>query len=83
MLIGKDKHATTLELIKVCLNQQPQGGFSYKDLQDRERIDKAIKKEPIKLEDADYKNLQKLVEDMRWTARHEDILDFVNEFVTK
>ena len=81
MMADKDRTATTVDLIKLCLNQPPQGGFNYEDLKNRERIDNAL--ETMEFEDADFKNLVNYVKAMRWNIRHADILDFINEIVTK
>ena len=83
LMIGEDKKAKTVDLIKICLNQVPQNGYTFDDLRNRERIDKAIENGIIELEDSDFKNLQGYVKTAKWTSRHPDLLDFINEFVTK
>lgn len=71
------------DLIKIVIEQQQPGGFSYEDIENRLAISSAIKNlngsDTIEIEDAPYKHLQKLVDSMRWTFFHEDILVFKKE----
>jgi len=78
--------ATTVDLIRNCLDLPPQGGFTLQVLRDRDRIEKAldqskakIKKE-ITFEDQDWKNLKAIVKQSTWGTRHPDILAFLEEF---
>lgn len=66
------------DLIKMCLDNPPQGGFAMKDMKDRYRIEKLLEGGGVtlELEDADAVNLKALVTSMRWGARHVDILTF-------
>ena len=73
---------TTTDLVKACLNTRPEGGYSYEDLKNRQRIEKACKKaedekaEEIVFEDNDATNLKQMVKTMKWALRHQEILDF-------
>ncbi|MCH8060093.1 MAG: hypothetical protein IIA11_06505 [Proteobacteria bacterium] len=64
------------QLIRSCLDNPPQGGFSMQDMKDRDRIEKALVASNgiLELEDADVQNLKNLVSQMRWGVRHKDIL---------
>lgn len=77
------KQARISDLIKIVIDQQQQGGFSYEDIENRLAISSAIKNlngsDTIEIEDAPYKHLQKLVDAMRWPFFHEDLLVFKKE----
>jgi hypothetical protein len=83
---------TYQELIETTLNVRPEGGYSFKDIKDRARIEKAItaavekaekskaKTKPtpvLELEDADMQNLKKYVKDTKWMIRHDDLIEFI------
>jgi hypothetical protein len=89
------KFADTCDLIEVTLDGIPQGGFTPKDIRDRNRIqtvvdnyrkpkekakaDKAPK--PIlEFEDADYENLKHIVNNSRWASRDKALQDFLDVF---
>jgi hypothetical protein len=84
--------ATTKDLIEVTLDIVPQGGFTPKDIRDRNRIqsvldklkDKKPKKEGdslmIELEDQDYENLKTVVNSSRWVSREKDLQIFLDSF---
>jgi len=72
----------TLYLINECLNNTPEGGYSYEDLKNRQRIEKACEKAKatsIQFEDNDASNLQDIVQSMRWAMRHDDIMNFCKD----
>lgn len=72
----------TIDLVKACLNNVPESGFSYEDLKLRQRIEDAClksKKEIILLEDNDANNLKILIKQMRWGVRHNDIVSFCQD----
>ena len=76
------KQPNTLYLIGECMNSMPDGGYSYDDLKNRQRIDDALKKAKVKsieFEDSDAENLQSIVKTMRWANRHEDIMQFCED----
>lgn len=70
------------QLIRACLDNPPPGGFSPKDLRERQRIDNTLSNmngDDIQLEDADAESLKRIVEQMRWAKRHADILMFYDD----
>lgn len=75
---GKGEPLSTLHLIQTTLNSVPEGGFTTADIMKRNRIEQAMKEATgsILLEDADYDELVRLVEAMRWTIRDMFIYDF-------
>jgi hypothetical protein len=64
------------DLIKIALKMPEQGGFSYEDIDHRIKINRALDKNPISLEDADHKYLVNLIKRTRWNFWHEDLLKF-------
>lgn len=71
------------DLIEVALDVLPQGGFTPKDIKERNRIQDALdasKEGVISFEDADYEALKKIVEASRWSVRSKDIHTFLNSF---
>jgi len=72
------------DLIEAALDIIPQGGFTPKDIRDRNRIQEALDKVGVdgvvKLEDADYDNLDKIIKDSRWLIRNKDITKFLRNF---
>jgi len=86
-----DRKIDTRDLIEVVLDQVPQGGFSPKDIRDRNRIQKVIDEShkadneeesdyTLSFEDEDFKNLTKLVNESRWGSRSTDLVDFLLNF---
>lgn len=77
----EDELLNTKHLIKMILDKIPAGGFNLKDIQDRDKIEKAIKdtKEgfPVLLENAEFEVLHKLAKEMQWPVRDIFIADFV------
>lgn len=84
---------TTEELIKICLNTIPPTGFSFQDLKDRMRIQKAMENKKVyvsagegditgsfELEDADYNNFISLVAASRWNVRDRFVYDFLDKY---
>jgi len=68
------------------LDLPPKEGFTPKDLRDRNRIQVALdnmKEDTIKLEDADFENLSKLVAESHWPFRDKQILEFLDTFEKK
>lgn len=76
-----DQFFTTAALIKQSLNVVPEGGFTREDFKVRDRIEAYLsdKAEEFKLEDADANALKKIVSTIKWTFRHPDLTDFLNE----
>ena len=86
-----EKKADFVDLIETCLDIVPQGGFTPKDIRDRNRIqdtiDKFRKKDPstkdsdtVSFEDSDYENLSKIVKSSRWTSRDKTLQKFLSIF---
>ena len=83
------------DLMEICLDIIPQGGFTPKDIRERNRIQDSIdnfrkkkaepkkegKTEPqIELEDSDYKAFIQIVKQSRWTIRNKDLQEFLSLF---
>lgn len=71
------------DLMEIVLDIIPQGGFTPKDIRDRNRIQGAIdeaKDGTINLEDSDYENFVKIIETSRWPVRDKEILKFLDLF---
>lgn len=86
-----NKNISYIDLIEYTLDVIPQGGFTPKDIRDRNRIqdnlDKYIGQSDLKdhkgsisFEDSDFENLKDIVKSSRWTIRTRDIHDFLNIF---
>ena len=67
------------DLIGFALDVVPQGGFTPKDIRDRNRIQDALDKATniITLEDSDYDALEKIIRDSRWTLRDSELNAFL------
>ena len=76
-----DQFFKTSDLIKQSLNVVPEGGFTREDFKVRDRIEAYLSDEAkeFKLEDADANALKKIVSTIKWTFRHPDLTDFLNE----
>ena len=85
---GKDR-ASTINLIEYCMDIIPQGGYTPKNLREYNRLQKVLDKckEDLKItkkeqviqlhfEDEDVRVLKTIVENSKWGARNENILDF-------
>lgn len=80
-----EKEVDFKDLMGLVLDIPPQGGFTPKDIRDRNRIQEALDKSEngmVQLEDADYDNFVKIVEQSRWPVRSNDILKFLDLFKT-
>lgn len=79
----------TRDLMELTLDMIPQGGFTPKDIKDRNRIQDAIDKSradnlnEVLLEDADYENFIKIVSQSRWVTRDKDVQAFLDKYVPK
>jgi hypothetical protein len=77
---GIKSPVTTASLLKLCLANPPQGGFDYKEMRARNKIEDAVETvEPggtIELEDADHAVAVQCVTAMRWGIRHKDLAKF-------
>lgn len=79
--------ATTIDLIEASLDIIPNGGFTPKDLRDRNRIQSVLERfkakpelKEVEFEDADFETLKTIVANSRWIVRHKDIVDFLSIF---
>ena len=72
------------DLISLALDIIPQGGFTPKDIRDRNRIqsvlDKSTKTKPLSFEDSDHENLKQIITKSRWSSRHKDLDKFLSIF---
>jgi len=79
----ENKELDYKDLIEVALDTVPQGGFTPKDIRERNRIQDALDKATghhISLEDADYEALEKIMKNSRWTIRDESLNTFLQNF---
>ena len=79
---SEEKLLTHADLISLALDIVPQGGFTPKDIRDRNRIQDAVDKakDYIDLEDSDYENLKRLMVESRWVVRDRDLQNFLTGF---
>jgi len=70
------------DLIEHALDIVPQGGFTPKDIRDRNRIQVALDNATnvIALEDSDYDALEKIMRDSRWTIRDKELDQLLKNF---
>ena len=90
-VIDEGKLVNTLDLIEATLDNIPQGGFTPKDIRERNRIQLVIDKfrenkelkvkNKITFEDADYDNLKVIVGASRWGARDKILQGFLDKFI--
>jgi hypothetical protein len=79
---------TTQDLIKLCLDNPPQGGFNFKAYKERARVESAMDKvqhhildgDFFALEDRDFENLKHWVDTGGWVRRDPFLLDFIEQF---
>jgi len=79
----KNKELDYKDLMGMALDVVPQGGFTPKDIRERNRIQDALDKATIttiELEDADYDNLERVVKDSRWSLRDKELNQFLQNF---
>jgi hypothetical protein len=84
--------ADTLDLMETTLDIVPQGGFTPKDIRDRNRIQTVIDElrdkrkvtkdiDPVlSLEDHDYDVLKNIVSISRWASRDKVLQEFLDSF---
>lgn len=70
--------SSTAEVIRICVNEPPQGGMKVDEIRSRLRVLDAIDKAGtvLAIEDADAKVLQRCVASMSWKGVRPDILEF-------
>jgi hypothetical protein len=89
-LIG-DLQLSTQYLIKLCLDNPPDGGFKFRDFKERARVENAMDNWKLtnpgnsldkyfELEDNDYANLVKYVKAMTWLTRSPFVVEFCEQF---
>jgi len=77
------KLANYSDLITVALDTIPQGGYTPKDIRERNRIQEALDKAgsgTINLEDSDYDALEKIMKESRWVIREKDLQKLLGGF---
>lgn len=86
------KKISYIDLIEYTLDIIPQGGFTPKDIRNRNRIQIVIDEYLNKLgsniadetqlsfEDSDFDNLKEIIKSSRWTIRNKDVYTFLNLF---
>lgn len=79
-----DELLNTRHLISMALDNAPAGGFSRKDIKERNAIEAIVESFPkgapyILLEDSDHDKLKKIVDEMKWGIRHKFIEDFLDD----
>lgn len=83
-LVSDGKNATTVSLLKTCLQSQPQGGFDFATMRGRLKIegvlDKVGKSKTIELEDADYAIAVQAVKETRWINYGPHLVQFGEQF---
>jgi hypothetical protein len=80
---SKDILLSYKDLIEVSLDIVPQGGFTPKDIRERNRIQDALDSmvdKSIGLEDSDFEVLEKIIESSRWPLRDRDLGEFLRKF---
>ena len=77
-----DKLLDYKDLIEISLDVVPQGGFSPKDIRERNRIQEALDRATttISLEDADFEALEKIIKNSRWSIRDKELDVFLKNF---
>lgn len=72
------------DLLVLCVNEPPQGGYDVAEMRKRIKIMDVIGEggDFFEFEDADFACIKQCVEGMRWNFAHKDILNFI-EHVTE
>lgn len=66
------------DIIKLCLDNPPQGGFSRDDIKKRNRIEEKLIGDSAELEHDEFYSLKKICNDMKWITRHTDLESFLD-----
>lgn len=76
--IGKDK-INYKELLKICVNTPPQGGYTPEDMKNRVKILSVIDSSngEMKFEDAEYNTLKECVNKSRWNVLAPELVEFI------
>lgn len=76
---GEEKRKMTyFDLIKVCFDATPQGGFTRDDIKKRNRIEEKLKGDSAELEHDEFYSIKKICNDMKWNTRVSQIEDFLD-----
>lgn len=69
------------ELLKTCLNQVPQAGFTPDEMRKRIKVLDVLEKSEgtLELEDADSEVLKACVKEMKWALLNKDVLALCDE----
>jgi len=86
--VGKDATETTGGLLRACLYQMPQGGFTLDVQRKRLRVLEAVElaekdSKDIKLEDADHDTAKECVRTMAWGVMSRGIVEFCDQVLGK
>ena len=77
------KETTYQELITMCLNNPPEGGFTREEMKSRDRIESQLtvhEDGAFHFEDADYTKLIAIIGLMKWAIRDSQLKQFLIEF---
>jgi len=80
---SREKLLSYRDLIEISLDIVPQGGFTPKDIRERNRIQDALDSlldKGIGLEDSDFDVLEKIIESSRWPIRDKELAEFLRKF---
>ena len=80
---GNEAKVDYKDLMELTLDIVPREGFTPKDIRDRNRIQNAIDKakdDTISLEDSDFENFTKILDDSRWPIRDKELATFLEKF---
>jgi len=75
---------STVFLLKIALQQMPQGGFTFEESRARNRIADVLEKVEsggiIKLEDSDHAKAVEVVKAARWGGNPKHLIQFAEQF---
>lgn len=83
---GPEIEADTISLLKECLDGMPEGGFTITEFKIRARLDEKLNQQigsdtkEIVLEDADFRELCRIVSAYKWNNRAPFLVNFAMEF---
>lgn len=73
---GEKRKMKYFDIIKVCFDRIPQGGFTRDEIKKRNRIESKLKGESVELEHDEFHSIKKICNEMGWNTRIEDIETF-------
>ena len=79
---NEERQMSIVDLIEITINNVPQAGLTFKDIQHRLKIKAAIDKakEKINLEDAEFVYLKDAAETVRWAFVHPILIKYQSIF---